>query len=44
MFQNIVDQRKGESFPFGPYLSAGIMIAALWGDKIYNWYLNLMIN
>jgi leader peptidase (prepilin peptidase)/N-methyltransferase len=23
----------------GPYLAAGIMIAALWGDALINWYL-----
>jgi len=23
----------------GPYLSVGIMIAALWGDKMINWYM-----
>lgn len=26
---------------FGPYLSAGIFISLLWGDKIGNWYLGL---
>jgi leader peptidase (prepilin peptidase)/N-methyltransferase len=25
----------------GPYLSAGIAIAALWGEQMLNWYLNL---
>jgi leader peptidase (prepilin peptidase)/N-methyltransferase len=25
----------------GPYLSAGIAIAALWGTQMLNWYLNL---
>ena len=25
---------------FGPYLSAGILIAALYGDQIVNWYLS----
>ena len=25
----------------GPYLSAGVMIAALWGEKIINWYLGM---
>jgi leader peptidase (prepilin peptidase)/N-methyltransferase len=25
----------------GPYLSAGILIAALWGDTFINWYLNM---
>jgi leader peptidase (prepilin peptidase)/N-methyltransferase len=23
----------------GPYLAVGIMIAALWGDALINWYL-----
>ena len=27
----------------GPYLSAGIMIAALWGDKLINWYFGLLM-
>ncbi|MBR4719011.1 MAG: prepilin peptidase [Lachnospiraceae bacterium] len=26
----------------GPYLSIGVMIAALWGDRIINWYLEMM--
>ena len=26
----------------GPYLSAGILIAALWGDQFINWYLGLL--
>ena len=25
----------------GPYLSMGVMIAALWGDRILEWYLNM---
>lgn len=33
---------KGESkFAFGPFLSIGIAAAALWGDKIAQWYLSL---
>ncbi|MBP5378274.1 MAG: prepilin peptidase [Ruminococcus sp.] len=32
----------GESkFAFGPYLSIGIAIAALWGNGIANWYIGL---
>jgi leader peptidase (prepilin peptidase)/N-methyltransferase len=27
----------------GPYLSAGILIAALWGDTFINWYINLIM-
>ena len=26
----------------GPYLSAGILIAALWGNQFINWYLSLL--
>ena len=26
----------------GPYLSAGILIAALWGNQFLNWYINLL--
>ncbi|MCR5256337.1 MAG: prepilin peptidase [Acetatifactor sp.] len=25
----------------GPYLSAGVIIAALWGDRMINWYINM---
>ena len=33
----------GESkFAFGPYLSIGIAIAALWGNGIANWYIGLI--
>lgn len=28
---------------FGPYLCAGLMIAMLYGDKLINWYLSLMM-
>lgn len=27
----------------GPYLSAGIMIAALWGEALIDWYLSLFL-
>jgi leader peptidase (prepilin peptidase)/N-methyltransferase len=27
----------------GPYLAAGIMIAALWGDALINWYLTSIL-
>ncbi|HOR21831.1 MAG TPA: A24 family peptidase, partial [Ruminococcus sp.] len=33
---------KGESkFAFGPFLSIGIAVAALWGNEIAQWYLAL---
>mgnify|MGYP003805252033 CR=1 FL=1 len=28
--------------PLGPFLVLGTVIAQFWGDKIINWYLNLM--
>lgn len=35
--------RGGDSvLAFGPYLAAGIMIAALWGDSMINWYTGLL--
>jgi len=30
--------RKGE-IPYGPYLAAGAVVAALWGERIASWYL-----
>lgn len=32
---------KDHMLAMGPYLSMGVMIAALWGDKILNWYLGM---
>ena len=33
----------GESkFAFGPYLSIGIAISALWGNQIAQWYINML--
>lgn len=29
-------------FAFGPFLSIGIAIGVLWGDRIANWYLNML--
>lgn len=37
-----VTKEKGK-FPFGPYLSIGVLIAALWGAQIYQWYLELLM-
>ncbi|MDE5583425.1 MAG: prepilin peptidase [Ruminococcus sp.] len=35
---------SGESkFAFGPFLSIGIAIGALWGNQIAEWYINLLI-
>ena len=36
-------QKKLESrqkIPFGPFMSIGLLIALIWGDKIIEWYLN----
>lgn len=33
-------KHKERMLAFGPYLSAGIFIACLWGDKIITWYLS----
>ena len=33
---------KDSKFPFGPFLSIGIAIAALWGDKLADLYLSLI--
>lgn len=36
-------KRTGESkFPFGPFLSIGIAIAALWGNDIASWYIGML--
>ncbi|SEQ07958.1 leader peptidase (prepilin peptidase) / N-methyltransferase [Lachnospiraceae bacterium RM5] len=36
-------QKKDRVLAMGPYLSLGIFITMLWGDKIINWYLNSYI-
>ena len=33
---------KGRQLAFGPYLSAGFLVAALWGDRLLDLYLSLM--
>ncbi|MFW6028621.1 MAG: prepilin peptidase [Halanaerobiales bacterium] len=36
--------RKGKSLvPFGPYLSIGLFVSILYGDRIINWYINKFI-
>ncbi len=35
--------KKKQLIPFGPYLSIGIMIAALFGKEIISWYLDLFL-
>ena len=34
---------KGRMLAFGPYLSAGILLAILFGEQLIGWYLNLLI-
>ena len=34
---------EGHRLAFGPYLAAGIFIAALWGEQFLNWYLGSFI-
>lgn len=36
--------KKKQLIPFGPYLSAGIMIAALFGNQMIQWYLQLVFS
>jgi len=44
LFLVIRGQKKLKSaVPFGTFLSLAAMIAMLWGDKILNWYLHLII-
>lgn len=33
---------KDSVFAFGPYLSIGIAVAMLWGNRIAEWYINLL--
>ena len=33
---------KGRQLAFGPYLSAGFLVAALWGDRLLDLYLSFM--
>ena len=35
-------KKAGRMLAFGPYLSAGILLALLWGDTFINWYLSLL--
>lgn len=34
--------KQGRMLAMGPYLSAGVMIAALWGDRLITWYASLL--
>ena len=32
--------KSRQKIPFGPFMSIGLLIALIWGDKIIEWYLN----
>ncbi|MBR1700955.1 MAG: prepilin peptidase [Lachnospiraceae bacterium] len=34
--------KEGHQLAMGPYLAAGVAIAALWGDELVNWYLHMI--
>lgn len=34
---------EGHVLAMGPYLSAGVMVAALWGENFINWYLKYLM-
>lgn len=34
--------KKNNMLAMGPYLSAGVFIAALWGDRFWSWYMSCM--
>ncbi len=34
--------KRNNLLALGPYLSAGIFIAALWGNCFWTWYLGMM--
>lgn len=39
----MIISRKGHVLAFGPYLSAGVFAAMLWGERLINWYLGLIV-
>ena len=34
---------KKQKIPFGPSISIGLLLCAMWGDKAVNWYMNLLL-
>lgn len=38
----IKNQPLTTRIPFAPYLSASCLIALLWGDRLWGWYVNLI--
>lgn len=35
--------KREQMIPFGPFLAVGIMVSAMFGDKIISWYLSLIL-
>jgi hypothetical protein len=35
----VIGRDRKSSIPFGPYMAAGAVIAAFWGQQIADWYL-----
>ncbi len=38
----MISTGEGRKFAFGPYLSVGIFIAMLWGNRFFEWYVGLI--
>jgi leader peptidase (prepilin peptidase)/N-methyltransferase len=38
----MIFKKKGRQLPFGPYLSVGIFLAMLYGEKWIEWYLRIL--
>jgi leader peptidase (prepilin peptidase)/N-methyltransferase len=36
-------KKAGRTLSFGPYLSAGVLFALLWGDALLNWYFSFFL-
>ena len=34
---------KNKEYPFGPFISAGIILALFFGSHVINWYLGLIL-
>ena len=35
-------KKAGRALAFGPYLSAGMFVSLVWGERLLNWYLGLL--
>jgi len=36
-------KKWGQRIPFGPYLAIGGVIALLWGDSLWQWYISFAL-